>query len=242
MGQRPPSNPRFKGLCVIVTGAGGASGAAVASRFAAEGGLLVCVDRDLSSAIRTTEEIVSRGGSAAAVEADPLQVGSGTRIAAAASHSHSRIDILVNHVETADEIRGLSIACLPLLRSGGGGAILHLFAAQREAESSASSLVGRSDDEIRALTARMARELGPAIRVNSVSPGSPAISPASKPFGHAGSPEPLRGSTREPGRHLGPRTGLEELAGVILFLASQEASFITGRHLIVREGRADLIL
>jgi len=254
------SNRRFEGRVVLVTGGAGGLGRVAAAAFAGEGAAVAIGDVAAGAAEETAEELRRGGAQALAVA---LDVGRKDSIAAAFARVDAelgRLDALVNlaggslgtprdlpDIEPEDydlvlgiNLRGTFLCCqaaVPLLARGGGGAIVNI-----------SSIAGRGTTPVTGvpyaaakagvlgLTRRLAREVGPlGIRVNAIAPGLFLSGPRLQ-----GMWEDL--TEREQAEVLDaiPLRRMPELgeaAAPILFLASDEASYVTGVVLDVNGGR-----
>ncbi|MGH2598612.1 MAG: SDR family NAD(P)-dependent oxidoreductase [Dehalococcoidia bacterium] len=246
---------RFGGQVAVVTGGGNGIGAAIARAFAREGARVAILEVDAGGR-QVADEIVREHGEAVAVECDVI-VPRAVRAAAAAVEARwRRVDVLVNNagrcpgIKRAEEFTPeewdailrvnltsvflCSTAMLPIMRRQGGGRIVNL-----------SSIVGRSGAVLTAapyaaakaailgLARQLAGEWAPeGIAVNAIAPGTTATA---RVLG-ARSPEATRALAETiPLRRLGDP---EDVAGAVLFLASEAARHITGAVLDVNGGQA----
>lgn len=241
---------RFEGRVLLATGAGSGIGAATARRFAAEGGRVALLDRDLARA----SAVMADCPGSVALECDVSDPAAVARCVDGAVAALGRIDAVLNgagHVivgtleETepqdwariqAVHVTGTYLVCravLPHLRAAGGGAIVNL--------ASIAALVGRprnaayaaAKGAILALSRQMAVDLAPqGIRVNVVAPG-PVHTAMTESFAAARGlswDDAARGMAQ--GIPMGRVGTADEVAGAILFLLSADAAFVTGTHLV----------
>ena len=248
---------RFEGRTVIVTGAASGIGAATAPLFAAEGGHVVCADIDGEGAEKTAAGIVAAGGAATALGADVAQPESGEQIAAAAMDATGRIDVLFNNagVASAGAVHEVSLeewrrclainlsgpfhvarAAVPHMLAGGGGSIINMASVLATLAEPGRTAYCASKGGVRAMTVAMARDLAPTIRVNSISPGvihTPAVDTI---LAESADPEALEEEMTSANRMLRRMARPEEVGNVVLFLGSDDSSFITGQDLMIDGG------
>jgi NAD(P)-dependent dehydrogenase (short-subunit alcohol dehydrogenase family) len=235
---------RLEGKVAVITGAGSGVGKATAKLFAAEGAQVVCADIS-GDQDAVAEEI---GDAAIGVHADVADEEDVRNMIAAAENRFGRLNILVNnagfggglaplHEQTAERwdrvhsvnIRavflGMKYGIISMLRTG-GGAIVNVSSASGMIGRKHHSVYGAAKAGVNQLTKAAALDYARAnIRVNAVLPGTvwTGLVPMSKE-----SPEPPPGVARPAGIPM-DRWGLpREIAAAVLFLASDEASFITG--------------
>ncbi|HJT39522.1 MAG TPA: benzoate diol dehydrogenase BenD [Sphingobium sp.] len=253
---------RFAGKVMVVTGAAQGIGAGVATRAAAEGASLVLVDR-ADFVVDVEQAIVAAGGSAVSVQCD-LETYEGAALAmAAAIKAFGRIDILVNNVGGAIRMRPYAEfepaqidaeirrslmptlycchAVLPAMLEQGRGTIVNL-------SSNATRGIRRvpysaAKGGINGLTHSLAMEYAEAgIRVVATAPGGTQAPPRRVPRNAEGDNEQEQAWMAQAVEQVTSsafmkRYGtLEEQIGPILFLASDEASYITGSVLPVAGG------
>lgn len=239
------------GKSVIITGASSGIGRATAILFAAEGARLVLNDRDAAPLDALASMLAARGASVHAVAGDVSRGEDVQHMVAAAVSAHGRLDVLVANAgvipeatldqataELWDETmaidgRGMFLSCkfaaAEMLRTG-GGAIVCLSSISAFVGQKGQAVYGPAKFVASGITTHLAIELAEkGVRVNAVAPGTidtPAVARMSK----ADIAETVR-------RHPMGRMGRpEEVAHAILFLASDDASFITGAVLPVDGG------
>lgn len=247
---------RFKDKLAIVTGGGRDIGRSISLRFAAEGAKVVINYRsDEAAAQDTLAAVEAAGGTALLHRADVTKSDAvAGLIAAAADFGGGTIDVLVNcaggmvarktlaEMDEAffDTVMDLNFksaflvtkAALPHLANG--SAIVNLSSqAARDGGGPGASIYAASKGAMTTLTRSWAKELGPqGIRVNALCPGLIGTSfhdTFSKPEGRAAT----AGNT--PLRREGHP---DEVAAAVAFLASDEASFLTGLNMDINGGLA----
>lgn len=245
--------PRLEGKIAIITGAARGMGEVEARLFAAAGAAVVLCDVSDAAGQRVADDIVSAGAAAAYAHLNVTDAENWRQVIADTVSKHGRLDILVNNagisgyddednlgIATWDRLLdinakgvflGMKHAIAVMERQDDGGSIVNI--------SSISGIVGQdfihmgynaSKGAVRLMTKSAAvRWAASGIRVNSVHPG--LMPPMAG--GSASSATRAAMTANIPMRRTGRR---EEVAYAVLFLASDEASYITGAELVVDGG------
>jgi NAD(P)-dependent dehydrogenase (short-subunit alcohol dehydrogenase family) len=248
---------RFHNRVVLVIGGNSGIGRAAAQGFAAEGGLVAITGRDPHTLAEAARQI---GPDTLAIQADIADVTSTDEVVRQLRERHGRVDVLFVNAgvggfapvsavtpELWDQVhdvnlRGCFFAAqkvLPLM--GKGGAIVFTGSIGSQLAAPANAVYAASKAGLRAVTRIFAVELvAQGIRVNMVSPG-PTETPII--YRNPGMDEKAADALRQmmiantPMKRMGTP---EEIARAVLFLSSDEASFITGVDLFVDGGVIEL--
>ncbi len=256
-GSRATRRGRLAGKRTIVTGAGSGIGRASAKKFAAEGAMVLAVDRAKAAVEATVGEIASAGGRAIAVAAD---VGAEAEVEAFISRaveafggldaiyanagiSGGLVPLAEQTVEHWQEVLRVNLIgaflaikhAAPLMVKQRGGSILCTASVAGLRANAGGNPYSASKAGVISLVQTAANSLyGTGVRVNAICPG----------LIETGMTEPIFERARERGTHekigqLNPLTRYgnpEEIAAVAAFLASDEASYVNGQAIAVDGG------
>jgi len=249
---------RLEGKTAVVTGGGAGFGEGICRRFAAEGARVVVNDVNEQDGRRVEHAIREAGGEAAFVYADVSSDADTGRLVGEAVERYGGLDIMVNNAgvpqrnqpmenvteDEFDRIFAVNVKAIywsakhtvPLMREAGGGCIIHT--ASTAAISPRPGLVwyNGSKGAVNTITQSMAIELAPdRIRVNAVCPVAGETQMLGEFLGGEVTPEMHAKfmSTVPLGRLSQPA----DIANAVLFLASEDAEFLTGVCLPVDGGR-----
>ncbi len=246
---------RLKQKVAIITGAKSGIGLATARRFAAEGAKVVLAD--IRDAQQEAREVTRGGGEAVFVQVDVSHESQVSALIEKTIVTYGRLDILVNNagIELAKKVtdtseaewdrlmdvnlKGVflcSKAAIPVMRRQGGGVIVNVASELGLVGGSEIAAYCASKGGVVQLTKAMAIDhVGDQIRVNCVCPGPVATRLLEAIVDASPNPQRERRSIVE--KTLMKRVGQpEEIANVILFLASEESSYMTGSIVVVDGG------
>jgi NAD(P)-dependent dehydrogenase (short-subunit alcohol dehydrogenase family) len=240
---------RLDGKAAIVTGAASGIGRAIAERFAAEGARVVVADRNAAGAEEVAATISAAGGTAIAVAVDVAAPAEVEQLFAATLAAFGRLDVLVNNAALVKTERHLleadpawwtqiidvnltgsflcSLQAARLMARQGAGTIINMSSGGATRAHRGNVAYDAAKGGIEAMTRAMALDLGPyGVRVNALVPGS---------IDSAGMAPEVKRSRGEniPLARVGEPA---ELAGPAVFLASDDASYVTGHTLMVDGG------
>jgi cyclopentanol dehydrogenase len=244
---------RLKGKVALITGGARGMGAAEARLFAQEGAAVMVSDVNVEGGKKVVAEITKKGGKAAFVRQDVTSEAGWKAAIAETEKRFGKLDILVNNAgifiataieQTPEEewdrimdINGKGVFfgvkhAIPAMRRAGGGSIVNISSTAGLVGSTLEGAYTASKGAVRLLTKGAALQgAKDGIRVNSVHPGvidtemlAPLVADKKfrqyllerNPLGRLGTPE--------------------EVAKVVLFLASDDASYVTGAELVVDGG------
>jgi 3-oxoacyl-[acyl-carrier protein] reductase len=243
---------RVEGKVAVVTGAGNGIGEAYAHALAGEGAAVLVADIDEAAGSRVAGDVVAAGGRAAHAVVDVADEAAVAAMAAACVDRFGGIDILVNNaglqhgqwntctaLPAAEWRRILDVnvlapvlaaaACRTSMAERGGGVVI--TTSSMAAYAPAGGAYSVSKHAVNGVTMALAVDLAAdGIRVNGIAPGM-----IDTPINRTRRPQAVVDQVLA--RQLVPRMGrLDDLCGMLLYLCSDEASFITGQTFLVDGG------
>jgi 3-oxoacyl-[acyl-carrier protein] reductase len=244
----------LQGKVALVTGASKGIGAAIAARLAAEG-VAVAINYSASKdpADRLVADITAKGGRAVALHGDLTDAAQVRSLVTDTVKAFGAIDILVNNAGlyefaplegiTAEHfhkhfdlnVLGLLLVSQEAVRhfAAGGGAIVNISSGVSTIAPANTAVYTATKASVDAITSVLSKELAPRkIRVNAVNPGMIATEGVVSAGLHEGDMRQWIESAT-PLARIGK---VEEIAAVVAFLASDQASYITGETLHVTGG------
>ena len=245
---------RLEGKVALISGGARGMGAAEAILFAREGASVVIGDVLEDEGRQVEAQIGEAGGHALFLNLDVTSEADWTNAVAATVSKYGKLDILVNNagvsggrgiledttVEAWDRVMDINAkgvflgtkATLPEMRRAGGGSIINISSVYGLVGSAGSSAYHASKGAVRLLTKSTAIQYaGDGIRANSVHPGI-----IETPMTEATLADPERSQRWIAGTPLGRRGVPDDVAYGVLFLASDESSFMTGSELVIDGG------
>ncbi|HWT34000.1 MAG TPA: SDR family oxidoreductase [Microbacterium sp.] len=248
---------RLEGKKAVVTGGAGGIGRATSLAFAAEGASVAVVDLNGEAAQAVADEIRVAGGTAVAIAADVSSEPDIERVVATAQQELGGIDIVFNNagiirrttaVETTVEewdrvfgvnVRAIFLMCkhvVPIMAAAGGGSIVNTGSGWGLKGGGRAISYCASKGAVVNMTRALAIDHGPqGIRVNSVNPGDVDTGMLRDEARQLGQDQAgfLAEAAERPLNRMGqPR----EIAAAVVWLASDESSYVTGAALVVDGG------
>jgi NAD(P)-dependent dehydrogenase (short-subunit alcohol dehydrogenase family) len=244
---------RFEGAVAWVTGGASGIGRATARRFAAEGARVAVSDLNAAGCDEAAAEIVAEGGTAIAVPCDVRSLSDCAAAAARIDQEWGRLDhvfanagvVGAGGIEFTTEEDFCAIvdvnlvgvfrtakAALALLRRSGGGSIVITSSIEGLIGNAMLPAYSTAKTALVGLTRALAAEAAPTIRVNAVHPGY-IESPMTEPVA-AMMPEFKQAWADK--AVLGRVGTVEDVVGVVLFLCSREAGYVTGESIAIDGG------
>jgi NAD(P)-dependent dehydrogenase (short-subunit alcohol dehydrogenase family) len=245
---------RFAGRGILVTGAGSGIGRAAAQLFADEGGRVVVVDQDENEAQATVTSIRQAGGEALAIGADVSREADCRGMVERALAAYGRLHVAFNNAgigasgfAVADEeevtwsrlidvnLKGIFLGMkyeIPAMVGAGGGAIVNTASVAGLVGERGIGAYSASKHGVVGLTRTAALDyIGQGVRINAVCPGATRTRILASWF-----QDPKVESFILSRHPIGRIAEPEEIAHAVLFLASDDASFIVGQALAVDGG------
>jgi 3-oxoacyl-[acyl-carrier protein] reductase len=244
---------KLTGKVAVVTGASKGIGAAIAKALAAQGAsVVVNYSSSKAGAEAVVAEITKKGGKAVAVGGDVGKRAGAEGIIDAAVRSYGRLDIVVNnsgiygfspiqefteedfHRQFNTNVLGLLLVTQAAVKHlTEGASIINISSVASSVTPPASAVYSGTKGAVDSITGALAKELGPKrIRVNSINPGL-VETEGTVTAGFIGSDFEKSQNAQAP---LG-RTGRpDDIADIAVFLASNDARWLTGEHIIASGG------
>ena len=253
---------RLDGRIAAVTGGASGIGEATVRRFVAEGAKVAFCDRDGERGRRVAAELEAAGATVAFTQADVGTEAACLAFVNGAADRFGRLDILVNNagirkyekIDVAsaaswNEILNVNLmsyafcakAAIPLMRRARGGAIVNVASVRSVVAGGGNLQYDTTKAAIAGLTRALAADHSPeGIRVNAVGPG-PIFTPFhQRRLEAAGESVAQYNASAANGTMLKRPGRADEVAAAILFLASDDASYVTGALLFVDGGMTAL--
>ena len=244
---------RLEGKVALISGGARGMGATEARLFASEGARVVLGDILEEHGQQVQAEVAESGGEAVFVRLDVTVESDWRRAVDTAVQRFGKLDILVNNagiferstvqsqtIESWDRVMGINAkgvflgtkAAIPAMRAAGGGSIVNISSVAGLTGSIQATSYNTSKGAVRILTKSTAIQCAvDGIRCNSVHPGPIETMMLGEVF-----PNPELRTQREAVIPMGRFGSIEDVAKGVLFLASDESSFMTGSELVIDGG------
>lgn len=248
---------RLNGKVAFITGAGRGIGRAIARKMALEGAAVVIAEREAMAGQVAADALVADGYRVLAVPTDVTRESDVEQAITQSIDHFGRLDILVNnagitfryeatrmteaewHAAMDVDVKGVWLCCkhaIPHMQAQGGGAIVNIASVHARVTGPKYFPYGAAKAAVLGLTRSLALDYGPTnIRVNAICPGwvrSEAVEEWIQ-----SQPDPVAYEARilsfQPLRRIGTP---DEVANLVTFVASDEASYLTGAELVIDGG------
>jgi NAD(P)-dependent dehydrogenase (short-subunit alcohol dehydrogenase family) len=246
---------RLEDKVALVTGGAAGIGRAIAETFAREGASVIVADLNGKTAKEVVDDIVKSNGAASAHEVDVTDTPQVKALMSVIGHAHGRLDVLVNNAGVGErsDFRHLSdedwdkvwrtnldgtVRCareaFDLLRASGKASIINLSSIMASKHTRQMAVYSATKGAVSALSRSLAVEYAPyGIRVNTLLPGYVETALIGRYLSNPMIAKALL--TQTPLRRFGTP---QDIANAALFLASDEAAYITGASINVDGGMA----
>ncbi len=246
---------RLEDKVALVTGGGAGIGRAIAETFAREGAIVVVADRDGEAAKEVADAIVKSNGAASAHQVDVTDTREVKALMEEIGASYGRLDVLVNNAGVGErsDFRHLSdeawdrvwsvnldgtVRCareaFDLLKASGRASVINLSSIMATKHTRQMAVYSATKGAVSALSRSLAVEYAPyGIRVNTLLPGYVDTALIGRYISNPMIAKALL--TQTPLRRFGTP---QDIANAALFLASDEAAYVTGASLNVDGGMA----
>jgi 3-oxoacyl-[acyl-carrier protein] reductase len=241
---------KLQGKIVLITGAGGGLGQAIATAFANEGAVVVAADFDVKSAQRTADQVQILGSSSLAIQVDVTNEAQVQQMVQQVVSKFDGMDILINNagifghgkIETMSEqewdkvinvnLKGVflcSKAAIPFMKNKGSRIINMASVAGKTGGSTGGANYAASKAGVISLTKSLAKEMASyGVNVNAVAPG---LVNGGMAVQFADQHETILKNVP-----LGYKAEPKDVANAVVFLASEESRYITGEIMDVNGG------
>ena len=241
---------RVQNKSIIVTGAGNGFGESIAKRLAAEGAQVIVNDIDTTNGERVAADIVAAGGQATFFAADVTKSADMKALVAAAVERHGKLDAMVNNAgwthrnqpaldvseDEFDRVYAINVKSIylatmhavPALRDNGGGSLINIASTAGVRPRPGLTWYNGTKGAVITTSKSLAAELGPDnIRVNCINPVMNPFTGLGTSFAGGELTEERLTKFRST-IPLGRFSTGEDVANAVLYLASDEAAFISG--------------